>query len=63
MLRRRLRPATSTYEIAAKSPQTVRALPAEERADDEALPGFECEGLIGPFAGRMVEMPEEADGA
>jgi hypothetical protein len=34
----------------AEAPQAIGALPAEQRTDDEFLPGSKGEGLPGPFA-------------
>src|SRR5690606_12110977 len=45
----------------AKPAQTVLALPAIKRADDELLPGLQHEGFARPFAGRMAQMAEEVD--
>src|SRR5690606_3648395 len=45
----------------AKPAQTVLALPAIERADNELLPVLQHEGFTGPFAGRVAQMAEEVD--
>src|SRR5690606_32582247 len=45
----------------AEAAQSILALPAIERADDELLPALKHEGLARPFAGRMAQMAEEVD--
>ena len=44
-----------------KPPQAVRLHPAEERADDELLPGLEHERLPRPLAFRVPEVREESN--
>ena len=43
----------------AEAPQAIGALPAEQRADDEGLPGSEREGLPGPLALGVTKEAEE----
>ena len=45
----------------AEAPETIGALPAEQAADDERLPGREGEGLPGPLALGMAKEAEELD--
>ena len=45
----------------AEAPEAVRALPAEEAADHECLPGREVEGLPGPFALGVAQEAKELD--
>src|SRR5690606_27055475 len=45
----------------AEAAQSILALPAIERADDELLPALKHEGLARPFAGRVAQMAEEVD--
>ena len=45
----------------AEAPQPVVALPAEQAADDERLPGREREGLPGPLALGVAQEAEEVD--
>ena len=45
----------------AEAPEAVRALPAEQAADHERLPGRELEGLPGPLALGVAQKAEEVD--
>ena len=45
----------------AEAPEAVRALPAEQAADHERLPGRELEGLPGPLALGVAQEAEELD--
>ena len=45
----------------AEASQAIRALPAEQAADDEGLPGSKHEGLAGPLALGVTEETEEVD--
>ena len=45
----------------AEAPQTVGALPAEQRADHEGLPGRQREGLPRPLALAVAQEAEELD--
>ena len=45
----------------AEAPETVGALPAEQAADHERLPGREREGLPGPLALGVTQKAEELD--
>ena len=46
----------------AEAAQAIGALPAEQRADHERLPGSEGEGLAGPLALGVAQEAEEGDG-
>ena len=46
----------------AEAAQAIGALPAEQRADHERLPGSEGEGLAGPLALGVAQEAEEVDG-
>ena len=45
----------------AEAPEAIRALPAEQAADHERLPGREREGLPGPLALGVAQEAEELD--
>ena len=45
----------------AEAPQAIGALPAEQAADHERLPGSEGEGLPGPLALGVAQEAEEVD--
>ena len=45
----------------AEAPEAIGALPAEQRADHERLPGREREGLPGPLALGVAQEAEEVD--
>jgi hypothetical protein len=46
----------------AEAAQAIGALPAEQAADDERLPGRETEGLACPLAFAVAQEAEEGDG-